>query len=72
MRAILREVQDGTFAREWLGEVESGGARFEAMRRDSKEHLIEATGARLRGMMPWLRPNASAMAAAPATQEVAA
>ncbi len=60
MRAILREVQDGTFAREWLGEVEAGGHRFEAMRRDSKEHLIEATGHRLRGMMPWLRPNGGA------------
>ena len=63
MRAILTEVQDGTFAREWLGEVESGGARFEAMRRDSKEHLIEATGARLRGMMPWLRPTAPVVTA---------
>ncbi len=75
MREILREVQDGTFAREWMAEVEAGAPAFDALRRASGEHAIETTGAQLRGMMSWLPAAKTAKAAtsqAPATAEVAA
>ena len=55
MRAVLREIQDGTFARNWVSECKCGQPRFKAMRRRAKEHSIEEVGRRLRGMMPWLR-----------------
>jgi ketol-acid reductoisomerase len=55
MRKILKEIQDGTFAREFIGELNSGGKNFEAMRVKEKAHPIEAVGKELRGMMSWIR-----------------
>ena len=63
MKDILAEVQSGQFAREWIAECEGGGARFEALRRASREHPIETTGRKLRGMMSWLQPGGAAPAA---------
>ena len=54
MRKILREVQDGTFAKEWLQENEVGRPVYNARKRQDQEHLIEEVGAKLRGMMSWL------------------
>ena len=54
MRKILREVQDGTFAKEWLLESEVGRPVYNARKRQDQEHLIEEVGAKLRGMMSWL------------------
>ncbi len=51
MRAILREIQDGTFARQWINENEEGRANFERMRAQDRDHQIEQVGARLRAMM---------------------
>jgi hypothetical protein len=53
MRRLLREVQDGSFAREWLAENRAGRPNFERLRRADRDHLIEEVGARLRAMMPW-------------------
>ena len=55
MREILTEVQDGTFAHEWIAECEAGWPNFAGLRAQSQGHLIETTGAHLRGMMAWLR-----------------
>ncbi len=55
MRAILEEIQDGSFAREWLLENQVGRPVFNAMRRREAEHQIETVGAELRSMMPWLK-----------------
>ncbi len=55
MRAILEEIQDGSFAREWLLENQVGRPVFNAMRRREAEHQIEKVGAELRSMMPWLQ-----------------
>ena len=55
MRQILREIQDGTFAKEWVLENQAGRPRFLALRRMNAEHPIEAVGAELRGMMSWLK-----------------
>jgi len=55
MRQILDEVQDGTFAREWILENLAGRPSFNAMRRWEAEQEIEIVGKRLRDMMPWLK-----------------
>ena len=56
MKKVLKEIQDGTFARNWLLENRAAGrANFLAQRRLHKEHQIEQVGAQLRNMMPWLR-----------------
>jgi ketol-acid reductoisomerase len=55
MEQILMEIQDGTFAREWILENQAGRPSFNALRRIESEHLIEAVGTGLRDMMPWLK-----------------
>jgi len=55
MRRILREIQDGTFARTWILENQAGRPSFNAHRRREAEHAIEQVGAELRSMMPWLQ-----------------
>jgi ketol-acid reductoisomerase len=55
MEQILTEIQDGTFAREWILENQAGRPVFNALRRKSQEHQIEIVGKELRAMMPWLR-----------------
>jgi len=57
MKDILKEIQTGEFAREFILENQSGTARMKAMRRLNSEHQIEQVGARLRGMMPWIGKN---------------
>lgn len=54
MRKILGEIQSGEFATEFVGEVQSGGANFNALREAGKAHQIEQVGSELRGMMPWI------------------
>ena len=58
MRQVLREIQDGTFASEFLTEMNPNGGRkthFLAQRRMAAEHPIEKVGAQLRAMMSWLK-----------------
>ncbi len=57
MKDILKEIQSGEFAKEFILENQSGTARMKAMRRLSTEHPIEQVGSRLRGMMPWIGKN---------------
>ena len=54
MQKILKEIQSGKFAREWIKESETGRANFNALREAGAKHPIEEVGKRLRGMMPWL------------------
>ncbi len=56
MKEVLKEIQDGTFAREWIAENDEGRHRFLQLREQELEHPIEAVGKELRGMMPFLRP----------------
>jgi ketol-acid reductoisomerase len=56
MRRILKEVQDGTFAKAWIAEHEAGRPNFNATRAKEQEHQIEEVGSKLRGMMPFLNP----------------
>jgi ketol-acid reductoisomerase len=55
MRRILKEIQTGAFAREFVTENHAGAPTIKAMRRLSQEHPIEQVGAKLRGMMPWIQ-----------------
>ncbi|MCG5511737.1 ketol-acid reductoisomerase [Ectothiorhodospira shaposhnikovii] len=57
MRKILREIQTGDFAREFILESASGNAKLKASRRIAREHPIEVVGSRLRDMMPWIKAN---------------
>ena len=56
MRRTLKDIQDGTFAREWMAENDEGRPRFNVMREDATEHQIEEVGRELRRMMPWMNP----------------
>ena len=66
MREILREIQSGQFAREWVDEYKSGYKNYNALKQSDLDHPIETVGARLRARMPWLDPGKrAAIAAAP-------
>ncbi|MCK5525819.1 MAG: ketol-acid reductoisomerase, partial [Candidatus Latescibacteria bacterium] len=54
MRCILDEIQDGSFAREWILENKAGRPVYTAIGNQGKAHQIEEVGAKLRGMMSWL------------------
>ncbi|NLG24619.1 MAG: ketol-acid reductoisomerase, partial [Clostridiales bacterium] len=53
MKKVLAEIQDGTFARNWILENQSGRAAFNARRRIEKDHQAETVGAQLRAQMSW-------------------
>jgi ketol-acid reductoisomerase len=55
MRAVLKEIQDGTFAREWRAEAEAGMPNYKAMMAADMAHPIEQVGRELRARMSWLR-----------------
>ncbi|TNF54227.1 ketol-acid reductoisomerase, partial [bacterium] len=55
MKKILDEIQSGSFAREWILECKAGKPVFNALTKKGERHAIEEVGARLRGMMPWLK-----------------
>ena len=57
MKKILREIQTGEFAREFILENQAGAATLKAKRRLGREHPIEEVGERLRAMMPWIKAN---------------
>jgi len=54
MRAVLDDIQSGKFVRDWMAECAVGQPMFKATRRNNDAHGIEQTGAKLRGMMPWI------------------
>ena len=55
MKRILKEVQTGSFAKEWILENQAGRPMFNALRKKEAEHPIEAVGKKLRSMMGWLK-----------------
>jgi ketol-acid reductoisomerase len=54
MKEILSEIQSGKFAQEWMTEYRVGMPHFRELRKEGEHHPVEAVGAKLRGMMPWL------------------
>jgi len=55
MRAVLRDVQNGTFAKRFIEDQDAGGPEFKAFRVKGEKHPIEAVGRELRKMMSWVK-----------------
>ncbi len=55
MKKILTEVEDGSFAKEWILENQAGRPVYNALLARGAEHQIEKVGKQLRSMMPWLK-----------------
>ena len=66
MKQILKEVQDGTFAKQWIAENEAGRPNFKKMRENEANHPIEAVGKQLRDMMSFLQKPKQKAAPVPA------
>ncbi len=56
MRQILKEIQSGEFAKNWIQENETGCVNFKAMQERDRNHPVEIVGSKLRDMMPFLDP----------------
>jgi ketol-acid reductoisomerase len=54
MSRILSEIQDGSFAKEWIAEDDNGRPNFLRLREQGRNHPIEAIGGQLRGLMSWI------------------
>ena len=54
MKKILTEIQDGTFAKQWIGEHRAGGENFKTMREADRDLQLEQVGRDLRRLMPWI------------------
>ena len=54
MKAVLEDIQQGRFVRDWMTECAVGQPSFKAIRRNNDAHQIEEVGAKLRAMMPWI------------------
>ncbi|PLV59268.1 ketol-acid reductoisomerase [Thermotoga sp. KOL6] len=55
MKQMLKDIQTGKFAKDWILENQAGRPYFYTMRKKESEHLIEKVGRELRKMMPWLK-----------------
>jgi ketol-acid reductoisomerase len=55
MKAVLADIQDGTFAKNWTAEYAAGLPNYKRYKQADLEHPIEQVGARLRARMPWLQ-----------------
>jgi ketol-acid reductoisomerase len=55
MRKILKEIQTGKFARQWIGEHQAGARNYRRLLKQDLRHPIEKVGAKLRERMPWLK-----------------
>jgi ketol-acid reductoisomerase len=55
MKAALKDIQTGKFAKGWVKEYEGGYKKYNALMKKGANHPIEKVGARLRGMMPWMQ-----------------
>jgi len=55
MKAALKDIQAGKFARGWIKEYEGGYKKYNALMKKGQNHSIEKVGARLRGLMPWMQ-----------------
>ncbi len=63
MREVLKDIQDGSFARQWIAEHKAGSKNYKAMLKARREHPIETTGRKLRERMSWIAKPKKAKAA---------
>ncbi|GAA0486842.1 MULTISPECIES: ketol-acid reductoisomerase [Streptomyces] len=54
MKKVLAEIQDGTFANNWMAEYEAGLPKYNEYKKADADHLLETTGKKLRGLMSWV------------------
>jgi ketol-acid reductoisomerase len=59
MRSVLKDIQDGTFAKEWTAEYAAGLPNYKKFKQNDLDHSIEKVGASLRARMPWLNQAAA-------------
>ena len=57
MKEILKDIQSGRFAKQWMNECKNGQQNFLKMRKELSEHPIEKVGKKLRELMPWIGKN---------------
>ena len=62
MKDVLTDIQNGTFARNWIAEHEAGLPNYNKFKQADLEHPIEVVGAKLRARMPWLQPETAKQA----------
>ena len=55
MKAALKDIQSGKFAKGWVAEYKGGYKKYNALMKKGANHPIEKVGARLRGLMPWMK-----------------
>jgi ketol-acid reductoisomerase len=55
MKAALKDIQSGKFAKGWVREYQGGYKKYKALLKNGERHEVEKVGARLRGLMPWMR-----------------
>lgn len=65
MKDVLTDIQDGTFARNWIAEYQAGLPNYKKFKQADLEHPVEQVGAKLRARMPWLQANAPKASAEP-------
>jgi len=65
MKDVLKDIQDGTFARNWIAEYQAGLPNYKKFKQADLDHPVEQVGAKLRARMPWLQANAPKAAAEP-------
>ena len=54
MKAALKDIQSGKFARDWVREYQTGYKKYNALLKKGEQHGIEKTGEKLRALMPWM------------------
>ena len=57
MKEVLKDIQSGKFAKQWMDENKNGQKNFLKMRKELAEHPIEKVGKKLRDLMPWIGKN---------------
>ena len=55
MKAALKDIQSGKFAKDWVNEYKGGYKKYNALLKAGEKHPIEKTGAKLRALMPWIQ-----------------
>ena len=55
MKAALKDIQSGKFAKNWVKEYQGGYKKYNALLKKGADHPIEKTGAKLRALMPWMK-----------------
>jgi ketol-acid reductoisomerase len=54
MKQLLADIQDGSFAREWIAENRAGKENFQRLREEQARHQVELVGKELRAQMDWI------------------